>query len=116
MTTKFSEGMIVRAYERSQSVDGVVDGIWPDGTIRVRLDASEAVISYHPKQLRRLVKRKKVVWESADPIKSNKYGRPAFSNDDDNHRFDDLFLNPENLKPFIGKRIRIVIAEAREKK
>lgn len=105
-TTKFSPGDRVRTYAGPTPFDGVVDGIWPDGTIRVRLDISGGNSTFHPKQLRRLVKRKRVVWESERPV------------------CDDGWLNVGELplfvmnalSKFIGKRVRIVITEAKEKK
>lgn len=111
MTTKFAPGTRVRVYERSQSVDGTVDGIWPDGSIRVKLDAGTGTISYHHKQLRRLVKRNKVVWESKEPII-----RPAGIEDFGILRIEDAAELKKVLTQFIGKRVRIVIAEARGKK
>lgn len=106
MITKFSPGDRVRIFERSQQIDGTVDGIWPDGTIRVKLDAGTGTISYHPKQIRKLVKRKLAALESANVVE--KYGqRSAKLNEFDAETLCDL------LKKFIGKRVRIVITEAR---
>lgn len=109
MTTKFNTGDRVRVYERSQSVDGFVHGIWPDGSIRVTLDGTGTIISYHPKQLRRLVKRKRVVWESVYPIGTNDNGDGLF------RVSDQIMLDKFALSKFIGKRVRIEITEAKEK-
>lgn len=107
MTTKFSKGDRVRAYEGGGYYDGVVDGIWADGTIRVKLDSSDGLLSYHPKQLRRLVKRTKVVWESEYVVGIGEGGSGVL------RREDDSILSNVALSKFIGKRVRIVITEAK---
>jgi len=67
------------------------------------------LLSYHPKQLRRLVKRKKVVWKSELPMQSGYYdGHPG-----------GCFVSTDGeafhckLAEFIGKRVRIEITEAK---
>jgi hypothetical protein len=108
-TTKFSEGDRVRAYSSSGSIDGTVERIWTDNTVAVKPDNSSSVISYHPKQLRRLVKRKRVVWESSSGIDTGYY---------QNHT-GGVFLSHDGevfhrkLCQFIGKRVRIEITEAK---
>lgn len=112
MTTKFSPGDRVRVFERSQQIDGTVDGIWPDGTVRVKLDAGTGLISYHPKQMRRLVKRRKVVWESRHPVQCiHKVKTDGCLDIEDAEAF-----SYEALGQFLGSRVRIVITEARGKK
>lgn len=103
-TTKFSEGDRVRAYSSSGSIDGTVERIWTDNTVAVKPDNSSSVISYHPKQLRRLKKRKKVVWESGWPITEGGCL----------DRVDRQLFEKNALSKFIGKRVRIEITEAKE--
>lgn len=110
-TSKFSPGQRVRVYEGGRHFDGVVDGIWPDGGIRVKLDISGGTNTYHPKQLRRLKKRIKAVWESEREIEQ------AFDAGSGRVPIDDaISFQREVLSQFLGKRVRIEITEAKEKK
>ena len=111
MTTKFSPGDRVRFYERRHSADGVVHGIWPDGTIKIIFDGSGITIDCHPKQLRRLKKKTRVVWESENIIQCRK----EIATDGSFDIVDAERFCYEALSRFLGSRVRIVITEAKEK-
>lgn len=110
--SKFKVGDRVRVYHGRNKNEGIIididinsDCLW------VRDKITNEVILRNPKQLRRLKNRKKVVWESENDIQYRTYVSTEGSFDIvDAERF-----CCEVLSQFIGKRVRIVITEAKEK-
>lgn len=118
MTTKFSPGDRVRVYDRCMlacPANGTVAelgiGKGADG-VRVELDKTPPHVKHkgywvHSKQLRRLRKKTSVVWESECRVGIGEGNSGVLRN------VDDSSLSNVALSKFIGKRVRIVITEAK---
>lgn len=109
MTTKFSPGDRVLCFDSPLSPfgrKGTVTRVF-ETSVDVRHDDTMLLVIYHPKQLRRLVKRKRVVWESEQTVVS------AINSSGGRVMVTDAITFSEAIAAFIGKRVRIEITEAK---
>lgn len=109
-TTKFSPGDRVLCFDSSLPASGKKGTVKQVFQISVDVQHDDMLLgNYHAKQLRRLKKRKKVVWESQNIIECRK----KVSTDGSFDIVDGERFCYEVLSQFLGKRVRIEITEAK---